>query len=88
MIYWLFTQGRTLLSILALPLLCVGIPAPLLFATALGIGIQRRSEGKPLQTAGLMSFGRVLCFLLPSLAVIAGYVGLFGSMAVVKATTR
>jgi len=87
-IYWLFTQGRVALSALALPLLCVGVPTPLLFAAALGIGIQRRTDGKPLQTAGLMNVGRVLCFLLPSLTVAALYVSLLGSMAVTKATTR
>ena len=59
-----------------------------MFAALLGIGIQRRSEGKPLQTAGLLSIGRILCFMLPSLAVLALFVTLFSSMAVIKATTR
>ena len=88
MIYWLFSQGRAVLSALALPLLCIGITAPLLFAVVLGIGIQRRAEGKPLQTTGLMSIGRALCFLLPNLAVVALYVSLLGGTAVTKATTR
>ena len=80
MIYWLFTQGRTVLSTVALPLLCVGAPAPLLFAAALGIGIQRRTDGKPLQTAGVMRPGRILCFLLPSLAVVALYTNFLGGV--------
>src|SRR5258708_14083016 len=88
MIYWLFTQGRNVLSALTLPLLCLGISAPLVFAVMLGVGIQRRSEGTPLQTSGVMSVIRVLCFVLPSLAVVALYVTLLSSTALSRATTH
>lgn len=88
MIYWLFTQGRAMLSALTLPLLCLGISAPLVFAALLGVGIQRRAEGTPLQTTGLMSLARVLCFVLPSLAILVLYVSLLGEIAVTKATVR
>src|SRR5258708_16283872 len=88
MIYWLFTQGRNVLSALTLPLLCLGISAPLVFAVMLGVGIQRRSEGTPLQTSGVMSVIRVLCFVLPSLAVVALYVTLLSSTEFSRATTH
>lgn len=88
MIYWLFTQGRSILSALALPLLCLGIAAPVAFVSLLGFGIQRRADGTPLQTTGLRSAARVLCFLLPSLAVAAVYVSLLGELGLTRATSR
>ncbi|MEP7288640.1 MAG: type IV secretory system conjugative DNA transfer family protein [Chloroflexota bacterium] len=88
MIYWLFTQGRVMLSALTLPLLCLGVAAPLTFAALLGVGIQRRAEGTPLHTQGVMRVVRVLSFVLPSLAVVTLYVSLLGGMAVSTATTH
>lgn len=88
MMYWLFTQGRAMLSALTLPLLCLGISAPILFAIMLGVGIQRRAEGTPLQTSGVMNVVRVLSFVLPNFAVVALYVNLLGNTAVAKATER
>ena len=54
MIYWLFTQGRAVLSTLALPLLCIGILAPLLFATLVS-GIAGHSDLKKVGRMGIKS---------------------------------
>lgn len=79
MMYWLFSQGRATLSALALPLLCLGIAAPLSFVALMGVGIQRRAEGTPLQTVGFKRVLRALCFILPSLAVMTLYINLLGA---------
>jgi len=88
MFYWLFTQGRVLLAPLVLPLLCLSPAVPLAFVAALGIGIQRQTDGKPLQTSGLLSIGKLLCFIVPSVGVTALYVTLLSGFALTRATTR
>ena len=44
MIYWLFTEGRTILSGMLFPLLCLSVSMPLVVSALLGAGIQRTSE--------------------------------------------
>ncbi len=88
MFYWLFTQGRTLVAPLVLPLLCVSFVVPLAFVALLGIGIQRRANGKPLYTSGLMTTARIVSFVVPNIGATALYVTLLSDLAVTRATTR
>jgi len=88
MFYWLFTQGRALLAPLVLPLLCVSFIVPSAFVALLGIGIQRRANGKPLQTYGALHILRMLAFIAPNIGATAAFVTLFGDLAVIRATTR
>lgn len=44
MLYWLFTDGRDILSNLLTPLLCLSLFMPLIVSALLGAGIQRSSE--------------------------------------------
>ncbi len=88
MFYWLFTEGRGLLSVLLLPLTVLAFIVPLWFAASLGTGIQRRAAGTPFQISGSARFGQLLCFLIPTLAITAIYVTLLGSTAVASPTTR
>lgn len=88
MFYWLFTEGRGLLSVLLLPLTVLAFIVPLWFAASLGTGIQRRAAGTPFQISGSARFGQLLCFLIPTLAITAIYVTLLGNMAVASPTTR
>src|SRR5215468_3162113 len=88
MFYWLFTQGRAILSPLLCPLTCLGITFPVMMAVLLGVGIQRRADGTPLQTRGLMSVGRLLSFLVPSFGLITLYTTLIGGIAIARPTDR
>lgn len=88
MFYWLFTQGRALLVGFVLPLTCLSILMPIGFAAMLGISIQRDAEGKPLQTEGVQSIGKFLCFMVPNVGLVALYVTLLGNSALIRPTTR
>lgn len=44
MIYWLFSDGRELLSSLFIPLLCLTLLMPIIVSAVFGAGIQRSSE--------------------------------------------
>ena len=44
MLYWLFTNGRDILSSLITPLLCLSLFMPLIVSAIMGAGIQRSSE--------------------------------------------
>jgi hypothetical protein len=44
MLYWLFTNGREILSSLITPLLCLSLLMPLIVSAIMGAGIQRSSE--------------------------------------------
>ena len=46
MIYWLFTNGRDILSSLIAPLMCLTLLMPLVVSAIFGVGIQRSSEAK------------------------------------------
>lgn len=88
MLYWLFTEGRQLISGAALPLSCIGLLLPLIFAGMMGVGIQRRFDGSLLITHGLRSIGRAAAFLFPSLAILAVFMAVFGPSAIVRQVTR
>ncbi|MBZ0294159.1 MAG: type IV secretory system conjugative DNA transfer family protein [Anaerolineae bacterium] len=72
MIYWLFTDGRTLLGSLTLPLLCLTLLLPLVVSAMFGAGIQRSSEtqsipgwkrGVKLFTHGILLLGVATLYL-------------------------
>jgi type IV secretory pathway TraG/TraD family ATPase VirD4 len=88
MFYWLFTDGRALLTPFVLPLVCLSAIIPGAFVVALGTGIQRRANGRPLQVSGLLSAARWLCFIVPNLGISAIYVLLLSDTAITRATTR
>lgn len=44
MFYWLFTEARTALNNLLLPLTCLTLTTPLVISTMMGVGIQRASD--------------------------------------------
>ncbi len=72
MIYWLFTDGRALLSGLIAPLMCLTLLMPLVVSAILGAGIQRSSElqgisgwkrGMKLFTHGIVLLGVTTIYL-------------------------
>ena len=81
MIYWLFTDGRELLTGLLMPLLCC---APMLLLTttvALGASIRRTNDERSKQPP-LQRFLLILCFGTTLLTVTAVYLSLLGDQAV------
>ncbi len=88
MFYWLFTEGRAIFAGFLFPLTCVSLVIPIAVAALLGVGIQRRVDGTPLKTSGLMSIGRLLSFIVPNLGLLALYMNLLGGMAIVRSTER
>ena len=72
MIYWLFTNGRAILSSLTAPLLCLTLLLPLVVSAIFGAGIQRSSEtqsisgwkrGVKLFTHGILLLGVATLYL-------------------------
>jgi hypothetical protein len=88
MFYWLFTEGRAALVGLMWPLACSSVVIPILVATLLGVGIQRRADGTPLKTTGVISVGRLLSFIVPSLGVIALYTNLLSGITITRSVDR
>jgi type IV secretory pathway TraG/TraD family ATPase VirD4 len=88
MFYWLFTEGRALLSALMFPLIVLALIVPLWFAASLGTGIRRSAGGGSLHTIGSARFGQLLCFLVPTLAITAVYVTVLSGTALARPTTR
>lgn len=80
MIYWLFTEGRAFLSNLILPLVCVGLIAPIAAAVLLGAGIQRNEA-----SGSVGGWGRRAILLTQAsvlLAMTGLYLMLVGDLAV------
>ncbi len=88
MFYWLFTEGRAIFAGLLVPLTCLSLAIPVAIAALLGVGIQRRVDGTPLKTTGLLSVGRLLSFIVPNLGLLALYVNLLGGIAIARPTER
>lgn len=88
MFYWLFTEGKTVFSGWLGPLTCFSLLTPVTVAVLLGVGIQRRVDGTPLKTTGLLSIRRLLSFVVPSLGLIALYPNLLDNIAIVRPTER
>ena len=80
MIYWLFTDGRAVLSGLIAPLLCLSLLMPLIVSALLGAGIQRSSEMESISgwQRGLKLFTHVIVLL----GVTALYLTLLGDFAI------
>lgn len=87
MLYWLFTEARSTLTVLLLPSLCAGVLTPPLVALLLGMGIQRRADGTPLNAQGLLRIAVLLAYLLPNAALTALYVAVAGGLATARATS-
>src|SRR5260221_1845642 len=88
MFYWLFTDGKVLLSTLLLPLGCLGFLTPVLATFILGVCIQRRVDGTPLSTSGWLSWVRLLAFVAPNAGLTAIYISLLGGIAIQRATAQ
>src|SRR5262249_49942653 len=88
MFYWLFTEGRALVSPLLCPLSCLGIFVPIVAVVILGVGIQRRADGTPLSTTGWASFAKVSAFIAPNVGVVTVYLSLLGNTAIQRASTQ
>src|SRR5947208_1483162 len=88
MFYWLFTEGSAIFARLLFPLTCLSLAIPVAVAALLGVGIQRRVDGTPLKTTGLLSVGRWLSFIVPNLGLLALYINLLGGVAIARPTER
>src|SRR5437762_9265702 len=88
MFYWLFTDGRTLLSGLLCPLSCLSLLVPVITALWLGVGIQRRASGSPFDAPGIKALARLIAFFVPNLTPIALYTNLLSGMAISRAASK
>jgi type IV secretory pathway TraG/TraD family ATPase VirD4 len=86
MIYWLFTEGRTMLGAILTPLLCLTLLMPLIVSTMLGAGIQRSSE--PQALSGWKRGMMLLTYAVVLLAITALYLTLAGDLAIQPARGR
>lgn len=80
MFYWLFTEGRTVLSSFLVPLLCLTVLSPIVVSVLLGAGIQRSDEGRAI--TGWRHIARLSAHILVMLGITALYVTLLGNLAV------
>lgn len=80
MIYWLFTEGRAILSGLIAPLLCLTLLMPLIVSAMFGAGIQRSTEAQSISgwRRGLKLFTHGIVLL----GVTTLYLTLLGDMAI------
>jgi type IV secretory pathway TraG/TraD family ATPase VirD4 len=80
MLYWLFTDGRAILSSLITPLLCLSLLMPLIVSAIMGAGIQRSSEIQG--DSGWKLTVKWLTIAVVLLAVTAIYLVLLSDMAI------
>ena len=80
MIYWLFTEGRALLSSLLAPLMCLTLLMPLVVSAIFGAGIQRSSETQ--STSGWKRGAKLVTHGIVLLGVTTLYLALLGDMAI------
>lgn len=80
MIYWLFTEGRAILSGLIAPLLCLTLLMPLMVSAMFGAGIQRTSGVQSISgwKRGLKLFTHGIVLL----GITALYLALLGDVAI------
>lgn len=83
MFYWLFTEGRILLSGWLTPLLCLTVLSPLVLSAVLGAGIQRTSDERVIGWKQAVVW---LTHLIVLLSISTFYLMLVGNMAL--QTTR
>jgi len=81
MIYWLFTDGRDVLTGLLFPLLCCAPMAMLITAGALGASIRRTSDDGA-NASWLQHVLLVVTYAVVLLMVTTGYLVLLGDQAV------
>jgi hypothetical protein len=79
MFYWLFTEGRSLALITVLPLTCLGLALPIVYAVTAGVGVRRTDEAMPIKRGRLL---RVLAHLTLSTALCAIFILVLGETAV------
>lgn len=80
MIYWLFTEGRAILSSLTAPLLCLTLLLPLVVSAIFGAGIQRSSETQ--STSGWKRGVKLFTHGILLLGVATLYLCLLGDVAI------
>lgn len=80
MIYWFFTDGREMLSILLIPLSCLTLLMPLIASAVFGAGIQRSSELQSISgwKRGLKIFTHIIVLM----GITAIYLSLASDMAI------
>jgi hypothetical protein len=79
MLYWLFTDGRAILSSLIAPLMCLTVTMPLMVSALLGAGIQRSSEMQSI--SGWKRGIKWFTYSIVLLGITALYLLLLGDMA-------
>jgi hypothetical protein len=82
MLYWLYTDGRSILDSLWMPLVCLSVLMPLVLSLSLGRGIQRSDEGSQVTAVGWRRFLRVITFAVVILAATVAYLSLTHGLAV------
>ena len=82
MLYWLYTDGRTVLTRLLLPLIALSLVLPPVLCFSLGRGIQRSNGGTRIDGSGVTSLFALLTLGVVNLTVLAGYVIAVSSTAV------
>lgn len=80
MIYWVFTEGRAILSSLLAPLMCLTLLMPLVVSAILGAGIQRSSEAQ--SVSGWKRGMKLLTHGIVLLGVTMIYLSLLGDLAI------
>jgi type IV secretory pathway TraG/TraD family ATPase VirD4 len=85
MLYWLFTDGREILSSLLFPLLCLTLLLPLAMSAALGAGIQRSGDT---DRRGWQRFALIITYAIVLLGITTLYLTLLGDLAIQPARGR
>ena len=80
MIYWLFTEGRAILSGLIAPLTCLTLFTPLMVSAMFGAGIQRSSEAQ--SVSGWKNGLKLVTHGIVLLGVTTLYLTLLGDVAI------
>jgi hypothetical protein len=86
MLYWLFTDGRDLLTGLAAPLLCLSLILPLVVSAISGAGIQRSREAQ--SVTGWKRRLKLLTHAIVLLGATTLYLWVAGDMAIQPARGR
>jgi type IV secretory pathway TraG/TraD family ATPase VirD4 len=82
MLYWLYTDGRAVLTRLLLPLIALSVMLPAVLCLSLGRGIQRSSAGTRIDGTGLRRLLVLLTFGVVNLTSITAYVMAVGGTAI------
>ena len=88
MFYWLFTEGRQLLSGVLAPLLCLTLIVPITTASVLGAGIRRSGSQQYVSLNDLKRIALILSYSIIVLVSTSLYVTLLGDFAIQPARGR